>query len=53
MTISLLFRVLYCVWLASEVILAFATRTSGGKGTVRDRGSMLILWIVISAAITG
>ena len=53
MTISLLFRVLYCVWLASEVIVAFATRTSGGKGTVRDRGSMLILWIVISAAITG
>jgi protein-S-isoprenylcysteine O-methyltransferase Ste14 len=52
MTISLLFRVLYCIWFASEVIVAFATRTSGGKGNVRDRGSMLILWIVIVAATT-
>jgi protein-S-isoprenylcysteine O-methyltransferase Ste14 len=52
MTISLLFRVLYFIWFASEVLVAFATRTSRGKGNVRDRGSMLILWIVITLGIT-
>ncbi len=52
MTISLLFRVVYCLWFASELIVAFATRTSRSKGNVRDRGSMLILWIVITASIT-
>jgi len=50
MTISLLFRVLCCIWFASEVTVAVATRTRGGKGNVRDRGSMLMLWIVITAA---
>jgi protein-S-isoprenylcysteine O-methyltransferase Ste14 len=53
MTISLLFRVFSCIWFASEVIVAVATRTRGGKGNVRDRGSMLILWIAITTAITG
>ena len=53
MTISLLFRVLCCIWFASEVTVAVATRTRGGKGNVRDRGSMLMLWIVITAGITG
>ena len=53
MTISLLFRVFCCIWFASEVIVAVATRTRGGKGNVRDRGSMPILWIVITTAITG
>ena len=53
MTISLLFRVLCCIWFASEVIVAVATRTRGGKGNVRDRGSMLILSIVLTMGITG
>jgi protein-S-isoprenylcysteine O-methyltransferase Ste14 len=53
MTVSLLFRVLYCIWFASELIVAIATRTRAGKANIRDRGSMLILWIVITAAITG
>jgi protein-S-isoprenylcysteine O-methyltransferase Ste14 len=53
MTISLLFRVLCRIWFASEVIVAVGTRTRGGKGNIRDRGSMLILWIVITTAITG
>ena len=53
MTISLLFRVLCCIWFASEVIVAVGTRTRGGKGNIHDRGSMLSLWIVITTAITG
>lgn len=52
MSTSLLFRILYYTWFASEVIIAVATRTRGSKGNVRDRGSMLILWIVIVAGIT-
>jgi protein-S-isoprenylcysteine O-methyltransferase Ste14 len=47
-----LFRILYYTWFASEVIVAVATRTRGRQGDVRDRGSMLLLWIVIAAAIT-
>ncbi|MGA8025590.1 MAG: isoprenylcysteine carboxylmethyltransferase family protein [Bryobacteraceae bacterium] len=52
MTVSLLFRILYGAWIVSEVIVALVTRTRGSKGNVRDRGSMLLLWIVIVAAIT-
>ena len=52
MPVSLLFPFLYWQWFASEVIIALATRTRGSKGNVRDRGSMLLLWIVIAGGIT-
>jgi protein-S-isoprenylcysteine O-methyltransferase Ste14 len=51
-SISFLFQVFYWAWFASEVLIAVVTRTRSSKGTVRDRGSMLILWIVIASAIT-
>lgn len=46
------FFALWAIWFASEIWIAFATRTRQSKGDVRDRGSMLLLWIVITAAIT-
>ncbi|HMD22154.1 MAG TPA: isoprenylcysteine carboxylmethyltransferase family protein [Alloacidobacterium sp.] len=50
--ISMLWTLLYWGWVASEVLVAVATRTRRGSGNVRDRGSMLLLWIVIFASIT-
>lgn len=42
---------LYWGWCASEVLLVVVTRTRKGGGKVRDRGSMLLLWVVIFASI--
>ena len=49
--VSTLWTWLYWSWFASEVIIAIATRTRQSNGKVRDRGSQLILWIVIVASI--
>ena len=52
MFLPTIWKVLYCAWLASEIYIAIATRTRGGVGKVSDRGTMLLLWIVIFASIT-
>ncbi|MGO9337563.1 MAG: methyltransferase family protein [Terracidiphilus sp.] len=52
MNISLLWRVLFYGWTASEIYIAIATRTRRGGGQRRDRGSMAILWVTIVASIT-
>jgi protein-S-isoprenylcysteine O-methyltransferase Ste14 len=49
--ISLLWRILFYGWTASEILLAVATRTRRSGGKVRDRGSMLLMWAVIVFAI--
>jgi len=43
---------LYLIWIASEVLIAIITRTKQGGGDVRDRGTMLLLWIVIVFSMT-
>jgi protein-S-isoprenylcysteine O-methyltransferase Ste14 len=50
--ISTLWTWLYWGWFASEVVIAVARRTRKSRGDVQDRGSQLILWIVIAASIT-
>lgn len=52
MTLSLLWRVMYCGWVASEILVGVATRTKRSSGNVRDRGSLVILWIVIVIGMT-
>jgi protein-S-isoprenylcysteine O-methyltransferase Ste14 len=52
MTISLVWKILLYAWTASEIYIAIATRTRRSSGVVRDRGSMLILWVTIIASIT-
>jgi protein-S-isoprenylcysteine O-methyltransferase Ste14 len=42
---------LYSAWVASEVLIAIATRTRRGGGEVRDRGTQVLLWIVIIGSI--
>jgi protein-S-isoprenylcysteine O-methyltransferase Ste14 len=45
-------KALYLAWFASEIYIAIATRTRGSKGKVSDRGTMLLLWIVIFSSIS-
>jgi protein-S-isoprenylcysteine O-methyltransferase Ste14 len=52
MQVSGLWTWLYSAWIASEVLIAIATRTRRGGGEVRDRGTQVLLWIVIIGSIT-
>jgi len=50
--LSNLWTWLYWGWVVSEVGIAVATRTRRSDGNVQDRGSQLLLWVVILASIT-
>jgi len=52
MTLSILWKLLFWCWFASEILVGVATRTRRNSGKVHDRGSLLILWIVITTAVT-
>lgn len=52
MHVSMLWTWLYWAWVASEVLIAIATRTRHSQGEVKDRGTQLLLWIVIFASVT-
>ncbi len=52
MEISLLWKILLYTWTASEIGVVLATRTRKGGGKLLDRGSMIILWVTITLAIT-
>ena len=52
MSLSLAWQALYWMWIVSELAIVVVTRTRRGEGKLRDRGSMLILWVVIFASIT-
>jgi len=52
MTLSLVWQLLFYGWFASEILVGIATRTTRSSGKVHDRGSLLTLWIVITASVT-
>jgi protein-S-isoprenylcysteine O-methyltransferase Ste14 len=52
MSLSIVWLVLYCTWIASEIFIAISTRTRKSSGNVRDRGTMILLWIVLFSTIT-
>jgi protein-S-isoprenylcysteine O-methyltransferase Ste14 len=52
MTLSLIWEVLYWGWFGSEIVIGAATRTRHSSGKVHDRGSLLLLWIVIVLSLT-
>jgi protein-S-isoprenylcysteine O-methyltransferase Ste14 len=52
MSRAMLWAVLYWAWIATEVIVVVTTWTRRRGGKVQDRGSMLILWVVIFASIS-
>jgi len=51
-SVALLWRILYWLWVASEVIIGVATRTKHSTGQTRDRGSLILLWVVIFSSMT-
>jgi protein-S-isoprenylcysteine O-methyltransferase Ste14 len=52
MTLPIAWQLLYWTWVASEVIIGIGTRTKQSTGKVHDRGSLLLLWIVIVTSLT-
>jgi protein-S-isoprenylcysteine O-methyltransferase Ste14 len=50
--LRILWHVLFWGWFLSEIIVGVVTRTRQSTGNVRDRGSLILLWIVITASIT-
>jgi len=51
-TLSTVWALFFYGWLATEIYVAIATRTRKSAGTVSDRGTMLLLWLVIFGSIT-
>jgi protein-S-isoprenylcysteine O-methyltransferase Ste14 len=51
MNLEFLFKALTDLWLAGEILLAVLTQTRRGEGKIQDRGSQIILWIVIVASL--
>jgi protein-S-isoprenylcysteine O-methyltransferase Ste14 len=52
MSIPVIWQVFYWTWVASEVLIAFATYTKRHSGQTQDRGSIILLWITIFTSIT-
>jgi len=52
MSLATLWYGTYGIWIGSEIWIAIATRTRNSTGTVRDRGTMRLLWIVLFTTIT-
>lgn len=51
MVLQWIWTALYWVWIATELYVAVVTRTRRGGGKIDDRGSMLLLWVVIFSSI--
>lgn len=52
MTLPLVWTFLYFAWIGGEVMLAVATRASSRDAQVHDRGTQLLLWVVIALSLT-
>jgi protein-S-isoprenylcysteine O-methyltransferase Ste14 len=47
MNIESVFNALTTLWAVGEILIALITTTGRGQGKIRDRGTQIILWIVI------
>ena len=50
MNIEFIFKVLTDVWVVGEILIALITTTGWRQGKVQDRGTQILLWIVIIAS---
>lgn len=50
MDLEFIFKVLTEVWLAGEILIALVTTTRPGAGKIQDRGTQILLWVVIIAS---
>jgi protein-S-isoprenylcysteine O-methyltransferase Ste14 len=51
MNLEFFYRALTNVWLVGEILIALFTTTRQGRGKIQDRGTQIILWIVIIASL--
>jgi protein-S-isoprenylcysteine O-methyltransferase Ste14 len=51
MNLEFFFNALAAVWAVGEILIALITTTGRGQGKIQDRGTQIILWIVISASL--
>jgi protein-S-isoprenylcysteine O-methyltransferase Ste14 len=51
MNLEFFFNGLTEVWLVGEILIAVLTLTRKGQGKVQDRGTQIILWIVIAGSL--
>lgn len=52
MSVSVMWHTLYWLWVISEVIIGVATRTRHSTGKTHDRGSLILLWVIVFSAMT-
>jgi protein-S-isoprenylcysteine O-methyltransferase Ste14 len=50
MNLEFVFNALSIVWVVGEILIALITTTGRGKGKIQDRGTQIILWVVIIAS---
>jgi protein-S-isoprenylcysteine O-methyltransferase Ste14 len=51
MNLEFFFNALAAAWVLGEILIALFTTTRPGKGNIQDRGTQIILWIVIFASL--
>ena len=51
MNIDFIFKVLTDVWAVGEILIALITTTGWRQGKVQDRGTQILLWVVIVASL--
>ena len=51
MSLEFFFNALTKVWLVGEILIAVFTTTGRGRGRIQDRGTQIIIWVVIIASL--
>ena len=51
MNLEFFFHALTNVWAVGEILIALITTTGRGQGKIQDRGTQIILWVVIIASL--
>ena len=51
MNLEFFFHALTNVWVVGEILIALITTTGRGQGKIQDRGTQIILWVVIIASL--
>jgi protein-S-isoprenylcysteine O-methyltransferase Ste14 len=49
---SIFWQALYAFWIAGEVVIAIGTRRRAGSANVQDRGTQILLWVIIVLSLT-
>jgi protein-S-isoprenylcysteine O-methyltransferase Ste14 len=49
---SVFWQALYVFWIAGEVVIAIGTRRTAVSANVQDRGTQILLWVVIVLSLT-